>query len=74
MPALNCLHMETQVHARHRPALVHGHVRIYTCTHVHTHTAERKNGLFNPNTTCSCQEARSLVSRQPLPHSTPHRC
>lgn len=52
MPALNCLHMETQVHARHRPALVHGHVHIYTCTHVHTHTPERKNGLFSPNTTC----------------------
>ena len=45
IPVLKSSHMETQVQARHRPALVHERIHIHTRTHAHMHTPERKTAF-----------------------------
>lgn len=52
IPGMKCLHMDTQVHARHTSSEVHVHVHTHPHTYTHMHTPERKNSLLNPNVTC----------------------
>ena len=60
---------QTQASSRARART---HLHMHTRSHAHT-SKEKWPFQFKYNM-CSCQEARNLVSRQPLPHSVPHRC
>lgn len=42
---LKSSHMETQVQARHTPALMHERIHFHTHTHAHMHTPERKTAF-----------------------------
>ena len=63
---LKSSHVETQVQARHTPALMHE--RIYFHTHTHTLTCTHQKGKrpfqFKYDM-CVCLKARNLVSKQP---------